>query len=408
MVSDPVSLKTDALEFPAAAATLQHVPIQLTRRGSDSQNRPILWGGPVLGSDPDREKLRHCRGWKPADDYAGDGAFNARIADPIAYIGAGYTHFGHFMAEAAHRIAPSLKSFGRGRWLLVSMVAPRLRRFEALPSYMRQVLDLFGITPDEVTVLAEDAIASELRITEQGSDLGGGPKPGYLDLLAELVHPRLAAMEQALPDWPKIFVSRSALGGGGGFFGSSYVEELLEKEGWHIFHPQKYSLAQQMRIYQTSRQAVFLEGSACHGTELLGTASLPETFLLCRRNFTARNFERILRPRAQSFYSCNPTIDIGTIFTSGRGGKILNHGVVALDPVKLLSFFRAHKLARLDRFSAEAYFACAEQDLNEYCAHFVNSSPPGRIPSLIGEVRTNFEVARARELAKTIAKPLTT
>jgi hypothetical protein len=41
---------------------------------------------------------------------------------------------------------------------------------------MRPVFDLFGIDSAEVAVLGQDAIASELRITEQGSDLGGDPQ----------------------------------------------------------------------------------------------------------------------------------------------------------------------------------------------------------------------------------------
>ncbi len=356
----------------------------------------------MLGSDPDHDKFRHCRGWKPADAYAGDGVFDTRIAGPVSYIGVGYTHFGHFMAEATHRMAPSLKSFGRGRWLLVSMVVPRLRKFDILPSYMRETFGLFGVDPADIIVLPEDAIASELRITEQGSDLGGGPKPGYLDLLAELIHPRLAAIDQTTPDWPKIFVSRSALDGGGDFLGSSYLENLLEEEGWHVFHPQRFSLVQQMRIYQASRQLIFLEGSACHGTELLGAGSLPETFLLCRRNFTARNFERVLRPRASRFASCNPTIDLGTIFTyANRGGKMRNHGVVAFDPEKLLGFLRAHGVARLDRFSAADYFACAERDLDTYCRFYANA-PQGRVSSHIDEVRAAFAAAHTQEFARTM------
>lgn len=336
---------------------------------------PLFNGGAVLDQASDA-LLRHTRHHVPFDRIS---ALQPAESSTIPVLPGRYLyggplyrhHFGHFMSECIHRIIPSKLAFEDGQWLFVVESDSARQGNDLLPSYITQAFDFLGIDQDRVTLLDQNAIVQSLAICEQGSDLGGGPKDGYLQDLHEYTTPRLNALYGKKDRTSKVYVSRSNVLSGGTFLGERYLESLLQEEGFEIFRPEEHSLTWQMDVYRSAKTLIFPEGSACHGVELLGAQSLGKCYLLARRNDVAREFFcNLLEPRAEKFIVLNANKPLGSIIVDPVEKIIQPHREVCLyDVDALLDFFRSESLASLKNFNHEKYHQAAAKDLWQYIIH---------------------------------------
>jgi hypothetical protein len=355
----------------------------------------IYCGGPVLGESSEDRRLRHTRYWQPVDCFQPDLVPQIQLDSTYVYSGPIYHHFGHIMAEMVHRIIPGKILFALDKWLFVNFFRKPLCSFDDIPIVFRNILEFLEIGPASVTVINADTTVKHLHIVEQGSDLGGGPKPGYLDDLAEFVHPRLDRRYDETQGWARVYVSRSGLSHGGSFLGERYLEQALAAEGFHIFHPQQVPLPLQMQVYRRAKVLIFSEGSACHGTELLGSDALGDVFVLLRRASHQEIFANVLRPRARSYAACTMQIPVGSIVARHGSSKPLEEFAVSLfDVDALLAFLRETGIARLPGFRRDTYLECAEADLLRYIENYVVNDSPLFGPALIPDVLRSFNEKR--------------
>ena len=331
-------------------------------------DRPLthFHGGLVL-SDGSDDRLRQRRGNKPVDRHDSGAEFTSRMSGEFIYGGPIHKKFGHVMAEMVHRIVPSKLLHAGAPWIFVTVAGARgTDTIEWLPGFARDVFDLLGVDKRDVHLVERNTIVEELFVAEQGSELRLGPKPGYLDDLAEYVSPRLDELHRGVARPRKLYVSRSRMPGGF-FLGERYLEAQLEAEGFTVLYPECHSITVQMDHYRKADVVVFVEGSACHGVELLGTGSLGRTYLLVRRERLSGNFERILRPRAAEFGASYGHTLIGTKFLNSVATEPNERlGVLVFDVEELVSFFRANDIAKLPGFSEQDYWSAAEADLARY------------------------------------------
>lgn len=369
-------------------------------------HRPLLGpagrgfrGGLVLDEqDEQDDKLRHRRHNEPQDRYDDRAVYHHRLDGAYIYGGPMYDHFGHFMAEMVHRIVPSRLMFGAVPCIFATLGRHHvLTSFESLPDYARDVLQLLGISADDFRLVVENTVVEQLFVSEQGSELGVGPKPGYLDDLLEYTTPRLDALHGGDARPRKVYVSRAGMPGGK-FLGERYLEAQLASEGFSIMQPETLPITVQMDIYRKAEVLVFAEGSACHGVELLGTGTLGRCALLVRRAGHAGRFEEVLRPRAAAFAVSDGHPFIGTRFTDGRtNAPVVRFGVHLLNTATLLEFFRSHGMAKLPTFDATEYFAAAELDLAQYQAE--DNSPRRQRWNETGAADEMFDTFRAARSA---------
>ena len=355
---------------------------------------PLLNGGAVLDQPPN-QLLRQTRNHTPCDQLTSNqsaGQSKAHVLEGhFIYGGPLYRHhFGHFMAECIHRIIPSQHQFGDGKWLFVveTDCADRYR----LPAYITQAFEFLGIRADAVTLIDQDTIVQSLAICEQGSDLGGGPKEGYLDDLHEYTTPKLNALYGKKDKTSKVYVSRSNVLTGGTFLGESYLESLLQEEGFQIFRPEEHSLTWQMDVYRSAKILIFPEGSACHGVELLGKASLGDCYLIARRDDIARSFfSKILEPRSNKFRVISAQKPVGTIVIEPDTQVAATHREVCLyDTKALLDFFRCESLASLQGFNESQYYQAAAKDLWRYINYHFKQERRSTSLKLVAHLLLNY------------------
>ena len=327
-------------------------------------------GGLVLDRPHEHDsRLRHTRYWQPVDSYDEHACDYQLVSGQFTYAGPIYHHFGHFMSEMVHRILPSLGSDETRRWIFVGALNDTLLDdYARAPAFFKDVLSFFRIDPSAVRILTHDCLVEEILVAEQGSDFGGGPKPGYLDQLRQYWAERSETSRHAGRTARKMFVSRSDVVTGGIFLGEAYLARCLEREGFETFLPQNHALLEQMDAYRSAETVIFSEGSACHGTELLGQAMLGRCVLLSRRPDHLEIFSRVLRDRSEAFevFAGNPAL--GSLVCVEGGSPLPHAGVSLFDIPRLLDFLRGNGIAALDDFSLAAYLEQAEQDFDAHVA----------------------------------------
>ena len=350
-------------------------------------------GGPVL-TDAADAPLRHTRGRRPVDSFRPDEDYADTLPGQYVYAGPVYGHFGHYMAEFAPRIAAArMRGLHHPLLFVSSQGANPYPTYSDFPDFVKEFLAFLDIQPRDVKVINRNTIVEVLHMTEAGSNLAGGPKPGYVEALTAFCAPKLDALHGDTRRPRKLYVSRSALRPQGMLLGEAWFEEQLERDGFTVFRPEEWRFSPQLDHYRKAEIVVFPEGSACHGTELLGAGMMRRSVLLPRRDDReAAKFARIVAPRSQDFVTLTGCTEyLGTAISLKTSGvPDPNRGVARLHLDRTIAAFRTHGLADLEGLSAETYRAAAEADLRRYLDYQSRTS-------------VRFDEARARALSDAFA-----
>jgi hypothetical protein len=364
---------------------------------------PVLafHGGPVL-PDPNFTQLRHKRQDGVFDSFDENAQFDARLPGEWVYVGPKYHHFGHIMSEMIHRILASKLFFPDvQKYLLVTTSDDGEQPgFAGLCRAYQEVLEFCEIAPKDVHVLHENSVVERLLICEQGANFGGVPSPWYLEILRDFSARRLDQIHGSRRSPDKVYVSKSKITHGGTILGERYLERLLRDEGFFVLHPEELSFSLQMDWYRKAKELIFSEGSACHGTELLGTQMLDRSFVLVRRMEMRPDLMNILGSRSRQFGSFVDTFPLGTIAVHPETREpYMEFSVSIVDMDRLVSYLRDQRLARLDDVDLQQYFDAAEEDLKAYFSYHMASGIAQVDAWRLGDVRMEFEKIRRRFLA---------
>lgn len=349
-------------------------------------------GGLVLGDSEEDRRLRHTRWGEPVDSFDPSAVVERRLAGHYAYGGMTDHHFGHFMAEMVHRILPSRLHDPGHKFLFVGALRHRRDNFALLPRYVQDIYTFLGLGPDSVNIVTENTDVESLYVCEAGSEIGG-PKPAYLDILDDYTGPKLESIFGSVPRHGRVYVSRSKLGVRGGLCGERYLESALQAEGYEIFHPQDHSVTEQMDRYRKAEVVIFVQGSACHGTELLGRRAMKNCIMLNRRG-EAGWFDRVLAPRAEQYSKFRSCTNLGTIYTNAAGSGVRGRSVSVLDWDALVDFLRNAGAARLSSSSSAGYMAAAADDVRRYTEATEFSRRYSKDPDRVAELVGKFEAVK--------------
>src|SRR5882672_1416663 len=332
-------------------------------------------GGLVLSDNYEDRLLRHNRYRIAVDEFDGDSGFSNRLKGEAVYGGPIWDHFGHFMSEMIHRIIPSRKEFGNHNFVFVTTTNDRrLDEFHKFPRFIKDILKFLKVDGENVNVINQNCYVDTLYVAEQGSDLGGGPKDCYLDILQDFSERRLREVITEPSTYSKVYVSRTGNRPGGHFLGEMYFESLLSRAGYLIFKPEEFEFSRQIDLYRQSDVLIFPEGSACHGTELLGRNMIGRCLLLDRHSNPGPVFSNILECRSEQFKRFNCGLQLGTAVREQATGNPAAHvGVSLFDLVALNTFLQSHNFGDLAPFSVEQYLEIAELDLLNYIRYHIQA-----------------------------------
>lgn len=250
-------------------------------------------GGPRWPEWSTQTAARYCVAGKPLDEEPPEAEPTSTLTGSVAWGSGIIWHFGHQIADFTTRLLPTLEEMPDVRFAFSSRAREPYRSMDEAPPFFRAVLDWYGIDGDRVDLIAEPTQVERLIVAPQAEQRPGpGPEPWYLDMLDRNMVLRLGEIERS----GSLYVSRA--GRPAHFAGEAYLESVLEGAGYRVLRPETASLEEQLRAYASAESLVFAEGSAVHGTQLLGRA-LGDVTVLTRRP-GMKLAQAAMSPRARS------------------------------------------------------------------------------------------------------------
>lgn len=220
-----------------------------------------------------------------------------KLAGRWLWGGVLWVHFGHFLVESTARL-----------WALNTLEQPvdgvlfipkRPKAGDMTRGFQRAFVD--QLAPGlPIHVATEATEVEELIVPGQGFGLGRitAGTPAFRDA----IHARFGR-EIEPNGTDRLYISRSALGlGKGGLLGEEKMETLLAEEGYETFHPQQFSIEEQLARYKAAKEIVAADGSAIHLFAMVGRADQKMAIVL-RRKSTANN---LLAANVSSFCGTDP------------------------------------------------------------------------------------------------------
>lgn len=193
------------------------------------------------------------------------------------FLGPLFGHFGHFLVESISRIW----AFDRLRDRIDGVLyVPKFQnRPEHVANAYRPFLNALGVTAP-MRNLDVPTRVERLYVPRQGF--------GMFQMIEGAPEFREFARAHAGKSIPpagaeKIYISRSALPAQrGSILGETMLEDLLRKEGYEPFHPQKHSHEEQIAAYRAARKVIAVDCSPLHLLALVGD-SAQEVAVIARR-----------------------------------------------------------------------------------------------------------------------------
>lgn len=256
-----MTLYSDATVYPA---DLRSIPLHGRYGILDQTGKPVRraslerWSRTILLSPQ-----------PPADEIV------PHLDEEVIFAGYISHHYGHFLLESLSRLWAYKNSPLRIVWAGGQYFEP----------WSPEIFLMLGIDPDRHLILREPLRFSKIWV----------PTPGYI--IPRMFHHHqkdaLATVE-CVKGTEKVYLSRhtfhSPIYNVGG---EDRLEERLRSYGWRIVHPETLPVADQVRLFATSRAIAGIEGSALHTAVLC--KDMKARLINLRRPDPNRNYDTIAR-----------------------------------------------------------------------------------------------------------------
>mgnify|MGYP005829623403 FL=1 len=186
-----------------------------------------------------------------------------------------FSHFGHFLTESLSRLWAVRDSGVQS--IVFSPKDPGRKRQDRLPDHQDLLLKCLHIDLP-VRIVHEPEEFEDLLIAGPGFGLGpmAAGTPEFREFL------RAIAVPSDMTGRKRLYLSRSALPEkAGSILAERHLEQLLERQGFKIYHPQQHSITEQFATFRAARQIIGPDGSAFH---LAGFVTDPgQSFTIIKR-----------------------------------------------------------------------------------------------------------------------------
>lgn len=357
--------------------------------------RNAFIGGPVLDGVDGMERLRFKNYSQEIYRIRENESYSEHLAGTAAYAGPMIDHFGHFVTSCIHRIVPSRALQKSEKFLFISMVDDKRReKLSDCPKHVQQVLDYLDVKEENYVNIFSNTRVDDLVISEQGASIGRASHPHYLDLMQDFSKRQLKNRHDETIPSDRVFVAGRA-GPGGTILGSAFVEQYLERAGYWIFRPERHPFSFQAYVYSKAHTIIFVEGSAIHGTSVLGTNMMADVHVLVRRPSSAGNFRSELVGRCRNLSMSFCSTFLGTLIFDKASGEALHHfGVSIYNPEALKQTLIPLGAASFFGFDSKKYYEHCESELLQYISWSITEQKSTVSTSQIADICNRLELAK--------------
>jgi hypothetical protein len=269
-------------------------------------SKPV--GGPVYPDWDSHTDIRHLRADKNWDTYPKEipSMDDVEVNDTVVYYGGHIKeHFGHFIAEYLSRCVQYIRHIKRNKNSKLCLTGDSSQTWDRIPLYIKEILEFYGFNQTNVYIVNKKPVLfKNLYVCPQAEHLHSSnpTSNNYINLLN---FNKTNTKQNRVGNY---FISRtnftSSSKGSGGLLGEKYLESAFKELGYTILYPEELTIKQQIKIYSTARELVFVEGSAIHGLQLLGKNEVNVTIFQRRTDIKIGYNELINRVAKLEYIPC--------------------------------------------------------------------------------------------------------
>jgi capsular polysaccharide biosynthesis protein len=210
-----------------------------------------------------------------------------------------YAHFGHFLVETTQRLY-ALAEHADVDGIFFYPKMQLTREFKPLRPF-KPIFAHLGLGKMAVRLPQHPVQIENIAFPPPAFGIGemSAGRPEYRAFM------RAQLTKAAKPEGARdLYITRSALNSRRGrIVQEEHLETLLAAEGYHIFHPEQHSFAEQLAHYQAARRIVALDGSALHLTAMVAR---PDAKIAIINRGPSANVEDYMR-QFRAFVGIEPT-----------------------------------------------------------------------------------------------------
>jgi len=266
-------------------------------------------GGPIYPDWNSNTDVRHLRTDANWDTYPTEipNLDDVDVSDTVVYYGGHIKeHFGHFIVEYLSRCVQYVSHIKRNKNYKLCLTGDSSQTWDKIPRYIKEILELYGYNQTNVYIVNKKPVLfKNLYVCPQAEHLYSSypTSPDYINLLNFY---KTNAKQKRVGNY---FISRTNFaspirGKQGGLLGEKYIESAFNELGYTIVYPEKLTIKEQLEIYSTAKELVFVEGSAVHGLQLLGKNEVNVTIFQRRNDFKHGYNELINRVAKLEYIPC--------------------------------------------------------------------------------------------------------
>ena len=169
-------------------------------------------------------------------------------------------HYGHFITETLSKLYKWDADKYDG---VVFFSADKVSSFDDLPAWAKEILAVFNINLSNSHVVKEYEEYESLSIVESGFELNGYFFEEHRDYLQRMIYDYYDLSDSPVSEDSKLYISRSYFSKGV-VAGESFLEEILNKQGYDVFYPERNSFEDQIKKIHSSVQLCGVAGSGLH------------------------------------------------------------------------------------------------------------------------------------------------
>lgn len=269
---------------------------------------------------------RHLRNYVFDESISNSAVLSHEVhLERAIYAGPLFLHYGHFIMESLAR----LWAFSNQKKLypdLKVVFCPFHNNSAELnvddfPSFVHSIFAILGISMDDIHLVKNTLLIEHLLLPEQGCGLNKSIHPEFLEYLSSSFAGKSADAEERamIPLGKKIYVCRLGVKNKGSLLGEVLLSHVLEINDFEVFYPERFSVVDQVLIYQTAECIVFSEGTAIHSLVFCGRLNCPIIIIKRRHSST---FESQLNSQKIEFTSLGPGLLLPEIYPGGNVNQL--------------------------------------------------------------------------------------
>lgn len=220
-----------------------------------------------------------------------------KVKIDIIYLGCFNICWGHFITDALSKMwflfsDDYLRIYKNKVKFAISFEYDQARN--QCPDALLQLYKLLGIEQSDIIIINRAQIFQTIIIPDNSLFFYDGTRHFtdlYNDTIKRIVNAVSSKTKQKYKKIDKIYLSRTHFTSGNADFGERGLEKVFKKIGYHIIHPQDYSVEEQIAMYSSAKSFVSTAGSLGHNSVFCNPGT---EVILLRKCFAIFDYQLVI------------------------------------------------------------------------------------------------------------------